>query len=275
MPSTSRPVPCLHISSTTGQPLAAQVPRPFGTSGVQVLRREMTEWSGLTALLGTLEGRGGNFPWKTLPTVLARRSCILRDYPDNILMPGEKRATLARSKGINDLSLDERRVLANALKKNALTVESTTTLKACNDLMLSRAPVILGEAPVGDPLITRGRRKFANGRIDRLGLACPGDISPSIPHPTPSRRQRCRVFIEVPLPPRSWRLNATRQRSPVLSTNHHGNLIPQIASVSLHAIEAVEDGVIEDEEEEDEEDEEEVDELLGMQESDAITPVIV
>ncbi|KAG1718270.1 uncharacterized protein EDB91DRAFT_1258701 [Suillus paluster] len=267
---------------------------------------------GLIALLGTLEGRGGNFPWKTLPTVLARRGCILQNYPENILMPGEKRPTLAKSKGISDLSLDEWCVLADALQRDVLTIKSVTTLNACKNLMLSRDPVIVGEAPVRDFLITCGRCEFANGRIDRLGLACPDDASCSNSPPGPPHRQRLRVFIEVPVPPSYWRLHATRQCSPVLSTHHHGDLIPQITCASRHAIEAVEEGIIEDEEAiiedevevdhgdlipqiacasqhaieaveegvfEDEEgiieDKEEVDELLGSQESNMITPVVV
>ncbi|KAG2115499.1 hypothetical protein DEU56DRAFT_919410 [Suillus clintonianus] len=105
---------------------------------------------GLTGLLGPLEGRGGNFPWKTLPAILARRGYILENYPENILMPGERRATLAKSKGIHDLSIHERRVLADALKNNSLTVKTVTT-DALENLMASRVPVVGEEIGMQTP----------------------------------------------------------------------------------------------------------------------------
>ncbi|KAG1719197.1 uncharacterized protein EDB91DRAFT_1257842 [Suillus paluster] len=149
---------------------------------------------GLIALLGTLEGRGGNFPWKTLPTVLARRGCILQNYPENILMPGEKRPTLAKSKGISDLSLDEWRVLADALKRD-ITCASRHAIEAVEEGVIEDEEAIIEDE------------------------------------------------VEV----------------------DHGDLIPQIACTSQHAIEAVEEGVFEDEEGIIK-DKEEVDELLGSQE---------
>ncbi|KAG2365063.1 hypothetical protein BDR07DRAFT_1481746 [Suillus spraguei] len=85
---------------------------------------------GLTALLGMLNGRGGTFPWKTLPTILAHCGYILHHYPENVLMPGERRPTLARSKGIHNLTLCEWDPLTDALKANTITIEHVTTDKA-------------------------------------------------------------------------------------------------------------------------------------------------
>ncbi|KAG1897284.1 uncharacterized protein F5891DRAFT_921674, partial [Suillus fuscotomentosus] len=99
---------------------------------------------------------------------LAYHGCILGNYLENILMPGERRATLAKSKGIHDLSLHERRILANALKDDVLTIKSVA-VDAHKTLMASRDPVIVGEAPLADSPHTRGRRGFANGKIDRRG----------------------------------------------------------------------------------------------------------
>ncbi|KAG1817889.1 hypothetical protein EV424DRAFT_1324079 [Suillus variegatus] len=70
--------------------------------------------------------RGGNFPWKTLPILLGNHGCILRNYPDNTLMPGERRTTLAQSKGIHDLTLREWSILVDALKNNLLTLQHIT-----------------------------------------------------------------------------------------------------------------------------------------------------
>ncbi|KAG1860859.1 hypothetical protein F4604DRAFT_1684336 [Suillus subluteus] len=214
---------------------------------------------GLIALLGTLEGRGGNFPWKMLPTVLAHRGCILKNYLEKILMPGERRATLAKSKGIHDLSLHERCILADALKNDVLTVKSVAT-DAYKSLMASRVPIIVGEAPPADSPYTRRRQGFANGRIDRLGLAHLGDPSPLKSPAMSSNQQRLRVFIEVPPIPPTWRLKAIWQCSPVLGPND-SDLIPQIT--------AIKGGAIDDEEAGNNattEDEEEVDQLVGSQE---------
>ncbi|KAG1745413.1 uncharacterized protein EDB91DRAFT_1080333 [Suillus paluster] len=221
-----------------------------------------------------------------LTALLACRGCILQYYPENILMPSERCATVARSKGIHDLSLREHLVLADTLKKDTLTVKSVTTLDAHKDLMVLCVPVMIGETPVGDPLIIHGRHKFANGWINRLGLASPDDTSPSNSHPASSHQRRPHVFIEVTLPPPSWRLNGTREHSPVLgtndssecspvlSTNNSSDLVPQITCLSPHAMATEDDGTVEDiiieDKEATVEDEVEVDELLGLQESNVV-----
>ncbi|KAG1801275.1 hypothetical protein EV424DRAFT_1284562, partial [Suillus variegatus] len=101
---------------------------------------------------------------------LARRGYVLQHYPENVLMPGEKRDTLIRSKGIHDLSLRECQVFANALKNNLLTVKTITRQRALAHLMASRSPVIIEEAPASHSMHKHGRRWYANGRSDRQGL---------------------------------------------------------------------------------------------------------
>ncbi|KAG1769966.1 hypothetical protein EV702DRAFT_1202631 [Suillus placidus] len=105
---------------------------------------------GLTALLG------GTIPWKTLPKVLAHHGYILENYPEGILMPGERRPTLTRSKGIHDLTALECFQFADALKNNVLTIKSILTLDARKSLTKSRAPVIVGEAPTTHSPHTHG-----------------------------------------------------------------------------------------------------------------------
>ncbi|KAG1885193.1 hypothetical protein F4604DRAFT_1676583 [Suillus subluteus] len=112
-----------------------------------------------------------------LTGLLARHGYILENYLENILMPGERRATLAKNKGIHDLSIHEWCVLADALKNNSLTVKTVTT-DALENLMASRVPVIVGEAPSADSRHTRGRQGFADGQIDRLGLSHLGNTTP-------------------------------------------------------------------------------------------------
>ncbi|KAG1888273.1 hypothetical protein F4604DRAFT_1548234, partial [Suillus subluteus] len=100
---------------------------------------------------------------------LGNRGCILSNYPDNILMPGEKRDTLTRSKGIHDLTLRERGVLANALKDNSLTLHHVADNDARQRLLSSRDPVIYREAPSAESPHSCGRRQFFNCQIDRKG----------------------------------------------------------------------------------------------------------
>ncbi|KAG2156681.1 uncharacterized protein EDB93DRAFT_1062082, partial [Suillus bovinus] len=101
---------------------------------------------------------------------LARHGCVIHNYPENVLAPGERRSTLLRSKGIHDLTLPSRAILADALKNNLLTVQHITTEKTCRRLLASHEPIILGEAPAPESPHTRGRRVFVDGRIDRKGL---------------------------------------------------------------------------------------------------------
>ncbi|KAG1769329.1 hypothetical protein EDD22DRAFT_744983, partial [Suillus occidentalis] len=101
---------------------------------------------------------------------LAQRGLVLHNYPDNVLLPGEKRATLLRSKGIHDLTLANQATLADALRHGLLTIQHTTASNTCRRLRASREPVILGEAPPPESTHTHGRRAFADGRIDRKGL---------------------------------------------------------------------------------------------------------
>jgi hypothetical protein len=168
-------------------------------------------------------------------------------------MPGERRSTLAKSKGIHDLTIHERFKLANALKNDALTVKSVAT-DARKSLTTSRVPVIVGEAPIANSLHTRGRRGFANGRIDRFGLTRLANASSSKSGATSSNRCRLRVFVEVPLAPPSWRLKAIQQRSPVIEPDH-SDLVPEITTIkdgTIHDEDAVSNATTEDEGEIDE-----------------------
>lgn len=146
--------------------------------------------------------------------VLAHRGYILENYPEDILMPGETRPTVVRSKGINDLTTLERFKLADALKNNVLTIKSIPT-DARESLAKSRVPVIIGQAPTANSSHTRGRRVFANGRIDRRGLTRLGNTSASSSNTTSPNPRRLRVFVELPPAPPAWKLKATQERPPI------------------------------------------------------------
>ncbi|KAG1775773.1 hypothetical protein EV702DRAFT_940069, partial [Suillus placidus] len=101
---------------------------------------------------------------------LARCGCILHHYPENILMPGERRPSLVKSKGIQDLTLCERDILTDALRTNSITVQHITADNAHRAIMASHEPIICGEAPEYDSQNLHGRHAFLNGRINRKGL---------------------------------------------------------------------------------------------------------
>ncbi|KAG2756202.1 hypothetical protein P692DRAFT_20715896, partial [Suillus brevipes Sb2] len=72
-------------------------------------------------------------PWKTLPKVPAHHGYILKNYPKDILMPGERCPIVVRSKGIHNLTTLERFKLVDALKNNVLTIQYIPT-DACKSL---------------------------------------------------------------------------------------------------------------------------------------------
>ncbi|KAG1779268.1 hypothetical protein EV702DRAFT_936228, partial [Suillus placidus] len=101
---------------------------------------------------------------------LAQCGYTLHNYPEKMLMPGERCATATKSKGIHDLTLHEQDILVYALQNNLLTIQHVSTNNARRRILASRDPIIFGEAPAPDSRHTHGRRKFVNGRIDWKGL---------------------------------------------------------------------------------------------------------
>ncbi|KAG1898087.1 uncharacterized protein F5891DRAFT_1191390 [Suillus fuscotomentosus] len=150
---------------------------------------------GLTALCGRLDGQGGNFPWKTLPTLLEKHGFVLHNYPENTLMPGERHNTLRKSKGIHDLTLCERGVLADALKDDF--ADSHIDWNGHRRLRLHNT----------SPAPSRPHPRPGPSRH----LITLHETSPVPYNPVPSRRRKLHMFVEVPLPPPSWRLLAAQQ----------------------------------------------------------------
>ncbi|KAG1843327.1 hypothetical protein F4604DRAFT_1689567 [Suillus subluteus] len=169
--------------------------------------------------------------WRDLdgiPCVMGGLTVLLK----NMLMPSETCDTLVKSKGIHDLTLRERRVLGDALKNNTLTVKHTTTNAARARLLASCGPIIIGETPESGSRNSCGRHMFANGRIDKQGLARLKEVASPMPSsttsPTPSRQQRLQVFIDVPIP--SWRL--VSRCSPSVRRPDSRELIPPIVTIN-------------------------------------------
>ncbi|KAG1743327.1 uncharacterized protein EDB91DRAFT_1247408 [Suillus paluster] len=185
---------------------------------------------GITALVASLGGTlhaptHTGFPWMTLPKELARLGYVLVNYPDETLVPGEKRPTLSRSKGICDMTVHHRHSLINALKTGTLTIQEVTSGAARTRLTTSNDPVIIGEAPPPRSVHSRGRRVFANGRIDRKGL--PRVV---LPPALPTPRRPIQVSVEITQPPPSLASRAVHKASQPSATDTK-DLILSIASV--------------------------------------------
>lgn len=148
-------------------------------------------------------------------------------------MPGERRPTLAKSKGIHDLTVHEQDLLADALKMNSITVQQVSSDKAHHKIMTSHAPIIFREAPQWDSQNLHGRRAFLNGQIDRKGLS---HVKMAEASPEPS--SEASVVLSLPAPSHQlcrrilWVLSP--EDSPVLSpiSSHHHS--PAVSPAPLH-----------------------------------------
>lgn len=123
-----------------------------------------------------------------MATLLASSGVVCKNYPEDVLLPGEIREGMAKGKGISDLTLHEQALISKALdddshplkfvcakdKKgghpvNISSFEDRTYIVELA-LVSSKAPVIIGAPPSFDSKDQHGRRKFADGTVDRRGL---------------------------------------------------------------------------------------------------------
>ncbi|KAG1850639.1 hypothetical protein DFJ58DRAFT_729218 [Suillus subalutaceus] len=128
----------------------------------------------------------------------------------------------------HDLSLCEHRVFADALKNNLLTIKTITKQGALANLVASRSRVIIEEAPAPHfrphPMGGAGISPeppsaqcpapgpLSCGRNPASSLAwcrpargpLSGARAPVVAHAM-RHRQKLKMFVEVPLPPPSWR----------------------------------------------------------------------
>ncbi|KAG9309283.1 hypothetical protein JVU11DRAFT_10767 [Chiua virens] len=107
------------------------------------------------------------FPWKGLPTKLAKSSIVCHNFPDNVPFPGAPSRNKVGLKGISDLTLAKCNTLLATLIKSSPTCKMYFTHEPqqegideiLDDLKFSRLPVIIGAAPDHDSSNTDGRRK--------------------------------------------------------------------------------------------------------------------
>ncbi|KAG6374453.1 hypothetical protein JVT61DRAFT_4495 [Boletus reticuloceps] len=123
--------------------------------------------------VGCTWASGKLFPWKALPSKLAKSGVVCYNYPDNIPFPGEERQSRAKggSKGISDLTLSECSSLIAALgdtSKDRLYFKMVPEKKGY--LTSARLPVINSAAPAPDSPHSHGKRMYGNLVIDRKGL---------------------------------------------------------------------------------------------------------
>ncbi|KAF8124774.1 hypothetical protein EV363DRAFT_1104085, partial [Boletus edulis] len=110
-----------------------------------------------------------NFPWKTLLGFLASNGLVIEGYPYGILMPGQRRNEATRTKGINDLSLPDKRQLIRHMQDKVLTVRRVRDIHEHRALQGNNSPVVTEEAPPASAPDAYGRRMFSNGQVDRKG----------------------------------------------------------------------------------------------------------
>ncbi|KAG1745420.1 uncharacterized protein EDB91DRAFT_1246290 [Suillus paluster] len=161
-------------SSEIKPALKCQIPLPQHTDAPQATQVDGEAWEapngidwqmlpdpiqcikvGITSMFRDLGGHliawTGTFPWKLLHSELVRHCYIMRGYPEDTLMSGEPRATVARPKGVSDLDKREQ--------------------QKTHDLDLTTL-VVGGEAPPAGSMYNCGRRMLADGTIDCKGLHC-------------------------------------------------------------------------------------------------------
>lgn len=66
---------------------------------------------------------GANFPWKTLLSFLVEKGLVMEGYPHDVLMPGQKQSATSQMKGLNSLTLPQKRVLASSLRAKQVTLK--------------------------------------------------------------------------------------------------------------------------------------------------------
>ncbi|KAF8420165.1 hypothetical protein L210DRAFT_3654954 [Boletus edulis BED1] len=116
---------------------------------------------------------GKLFPWKGLPSRLAKSGVVCYNYPDSVPFPGQERQSHMKggSKGISDLTLPECTTLLAALgddSKEGLYFKSALS-DSRGRLQASLMPVIYGTAPAHNSHQTHGKRMYANLTVDRKG----------------------------------------------------------------------------------------------------------
>ncbi|KAF8452785.1 hypothetical protein L210DRAFT_814470, partial [Boletus edulis BED1] len=126
-----------------------------------------------TEKVGCQWATGKLFPWKGLPSRLAKSGVVCYNYPDSVPFPGQERQSRMKggSKGISDLTLPECTTLLAALgddSKEGLYFKSALS-DSRGILQASLMPVIYGTAPAHNSHQTHGKRMYANLTVDRKG----------------------------------------------------------------------------------------------------------
>ncbi|KAI1784324.1 hypothetical protein LXA43DRAFT_1066862 [Ganoderma leucocontextum] len=128
-----------------------------------------------------------SFPWKSLGSIFVSRKVCLHHWPEGIPFPPIAEHKVAKGgkssskekyvRSIHNLSREHLDFLLRAVVNESYAIYFTVSTSEEFDTDLE--PVALGEPPLHSSRHTHGRRWFADGREDRLGL--PRRRQPSIP----------------------------------------------------------------------------------------------
>ncbi|KAG1790546.1 uncharacterized protein HD556DRAFT_1446068 [Suillus plorans] len=218
---------------------------------------------GLIALLGTLNGRGGMFPWKKLSAILTCHGYTLHHYPKNVLMPSKRRPTLTKrptrqcpeNKFYHHPAEVPQWDLQNLHGRHAFLNGRTNRKGLPHVKMAETSPEPSSETSVvlSLPVPSRQLRRRILQVLSPEDSPVPSPIpshhhSPAV-SPAPLHRPKVQVFVELPHAPPSWRLKATQQHSSPVSRPETNMLIPQINYLSQLSVTM--DGIFNEEEETD------------------------
>ncbi|KAF8127459.1 hypothetical protein EV363DRAFT_1072658, partial [Boletus edulis] len=107
----------------------------------------------------------GNFPWTSVPAILASQSLVMRGWPASVSMPGDRGGT-SKAKGITILKKAEWLALCSALESKEITIEKVHEPIEKRALAYGESPVIIGAPPPADSRQERAQRIFSNLAID-------------------------------------------------------------------------------------------------------------
>ncbi|KAF8429926.1 hypothetical protein L210DRAFT_3651902 [Boletus edulis BED1] len=169
-----------HGEGTVAKPSLSPVPE---TDTVIIVNDDMLPFikASLTTLIVCAGGdvskfKPGNFPWTSVPAILASQSLVMRGWPASVSMPGDRGGT-SKAKGITILKKAERLALCSALESKEITIEKVHEPIEKRALAYGESPVIIGAPPPADSRQERAQRIFSNLAIDFNG---PERLPPSI-----------------------------------------------------------------------------------------------
>ncbi|KAF8127438.1 hypothetical protein EV363DRAFT_1076667, partial [Boletus edulis] len=91
----------------------------------------------------------GNFPWTSVPAILASQGLVMQGWPALVSMPGD-RGGVSKAKGITILKKAEWLALCSMLESQEITIEKVHEPVEKRVVAYGESPVIIGAPPPAD-----------------------------------------------------------------------------------------------------------------------------